>query len=396
VLLVCPQERDLAAIEVAGLSARYEVIPAGADLDTAFRFDAPAYLDDWEAVDVDGVVGTKDRSTLLAALLAERKGLPGLSLQALVACQHKPSSRALQCRVAPEATPAFATLDGADELPMQPPFFVKPVVGRLSQGAATINSAADLRRVPRTSAYQRAYADLARLVGLPPQAVHGLLAEELMSGAEVTLEGYSHGGRVTVIGVTDSVKYPGHSSFERFEYPTSLGPRRRAELGRLTEKLIPALGFDGGFFNIEFFVPATGPARIIEVNGRIASQFAPLVQELHGRSTYDALFALACGDDPAWSAEEPEGVAISYCVRVFEDSLVTAVPEPEDVLEILVRPGELLSEQGTNDVGSYRLAIFTEVGETRREAVDRCRARAAALRFELAPIEQAERVYALP
>jgi ATP-grasp domain len=396
VLLVCPGGRDLAAVEAAGLDARYEVIPAGTDLDTASRFDAAVYLDEWGDVDVDGVVGTKDRSILLAALLAERKRLPGPSPEALVACQHKPSSRALQRRVAPEATPAFATLHGGDELPMQPPFFVKPVVGRLSQGAATINSAADLRRVPWTSSYQRAYADLARLAGLPAHTVHGLLAEELMSGAEVTLEGYSHGGRVTVIGITDSVKYPGHASFERFEYPTRLGPRRRAELGRLTEKLIPALGFDGGFFNIEFFVPARGPSRIIEVNGRIASQFAPLVRELHGRSTYDALLALACGDDPAWSAGKPEGVAISYCVRVFEDSLVAAVPEPEDGLEILVRPGELLSEQGTNDVGSYRLAIFTEVGETRREAVERCRTRAAALRFELAPVEQAARAYALP
>ena len=51
---------------------------------------------------------------------------------------------------------------------------------------------------------------------------------------------------------------------------------------------------------MELFVPDGGPAKVIEVNGRLASQFAPLVQALHGRSTYDALFALACGDDPDW------------------------------------------------------------------------------------------------
>ena len=130
-------------------------------------------------------------------------------------------------------------------------------------------------------------------------------------------------------------------------------------------------------------MPDVGPSRIIEVNGRIASQFAPLVLALHGRSTYEALFALACGDDPAWSGDEPVGVAASYCFRVFEDALVASVPEPEEDVEILVRPGQLLSEQGTNDVGSYRLAIFMEVGESRQQVVERCRARAGALPFEL-------------
>ena len=55
-------------------------------------------------------------------------------------------------------------------------------------------------------------------------------------------------------------------------------------------------------------------------------------------------------------------------------------------LEILARPGLRLSEQGTNDPYSYRLAIFSEWGETREEAVERCRARAAELRFDLRPV----------
>ena len=148
---------------------------------------------------------------------------------------------------------------------------------------------------------------------------------------------------------------------------------------------MPALGFDDGFFNIEFFIPETGPAQIIEVNGRIASQFAPLVQRLHGRSTYDALFALACGEDPRWQTGLPDGVAVSYIIRVFEDAFVEEVPDPEEGLELLVRPGLFLSEQGLNDAQSYRLAILYGFGETREEAVERCRARAASLNFRLAP-----------
>jgi hypothetical protein len=186
--------------------------------------------------------------------------------------------------------------------------------------------------------------------------------------------------------VTDSIKYPGTLSFERFEYPTRLPEERQQELSDVAARVVPALGLDDAFFNMEFFVPESGPAQIIEVNGRIASQFAPLVAGLHGRSTYDALFALACGADPAWEAGRPDGVAVSYVLRVFEDALVDAVPEPEDDVELLVRPGLFLSSQGVNDAQSYRLAILYGFGETREEAVERCRARAAALTFRLAPV----------
>jgi hypothetical protein len=148
---------------------------------------------------------------------------------------------------------------------------------------------------------------------------------------------------------------------------------------------LPALGFDGGFFNVEFFIPESGPAQIIEVNGRIASQFAPLVQRLHGRSTYDALFELACGIDPKWETGVPDGVAISYVIRLFQDAFVEAVPDPREGVELLVRPGLFLSEQGLNDAQSYRLAILYGFGETREEARENCRARAAELNFRLAP-----------
>jgi hypothetical protein len=137
---------------------------------------------------------------------------------------------------------------------------------------------------------------------------------------------------------------------------------------------------------VEFFVTDDGPAQIIEVNGRIASQFAPLVVSLRGRSTYDALFELACGEDPRWETGLPEGVALSYVMRVFEDAHVEAVPDPEENLEVLVRPGLPLSAQGTNDAQSYRLAILYGSGETREDAVADAKERAAGLNFRLAPV----------
>jgi hypothetical protein len=379
-LLVCPQERDFALVRSAGLEQRYRVRSVGRDLDSG-EVDLAEVLEQASGLPADGAVGTKDRSALLAAVFAERRGLPGPTPQALFACQHKPTSRELQRRVVPEATPRFELLNGAPTL--RPPFFVKPVVGRLSQLARRIDDPDELAELPSLDPYLDAYARLAELAGLPTDGLHGFLAEELAEGDEVTLEGYVHVGAATVIGVTDSVKYPGTNSFERFEYPSRLHAERLEELGGIARRLMPALGFDGGFFNVEFFVPQQGQPTIIEVNGRIASQFAPLVQALHGRSTYDLLFAIACGADPGWDERAPDGVAVSYVLRTFEDAFVASAPDPEDGVEILAHAGRRLSEQGANDVRSFRLAIVYEAGATREEALDRARTRASRLRFRL-------------
>jgi hypothetical protein len=383
ILVLCPQERDRTAIRSAGLEERYRVRYEGIDLDTLEDFDPVAFLLGVEGLPADGVIGTKDQSALLAALVTERRGLPGPTPAALLACQHKPTSRARQREVAPEAVPEFAVLD--DGPPFETPFFVKPVVGRLSQNVYRIDDLEDLADLHEMDAYTTRYARIASLAGADSASVHGFLAEELLVGDEVTLEGYVSGGNVTTIGVTDSVKYPGTLSFERFEYPSRLSQECQEEMADVASRVLPALGFDGGFFNVEFFMPEEGRAQIIEVNGRIASQFAPLVQGLHGRSTYDALFELACGDDPHWKTGIPDGYAISYVLREFQDAFVEEVPEPQEALEILVRPGLFLSEQGLNDAQSYRLAILYGFGETRDEALRSCRARAQSLNFQLAP-----------
>jgi len=383
ILLICPQERDINAVAAARLEERFRVRYVGSDLDQLESFDPGAFLEECAGLPADGVVASKDRSALLAALLAERRGLPGPSPRALVACQHKPTSRALQALAVPGAVPRFAPLGGEPPFPF--PFFVKPVVGRLSQNALRVDEPGDLAGLHEIDSYTTRYAQIAELAGLDAGSAHGFLAEELLEGMEVTYEGYVHEGRVTAIGVTDSVKYPGTNSFERFEYPTVLSEERQAEIEEVAARVVSAHGFEEGFFNLELFVPDEGPARIIEVNGRIASQFAPLLQAVHGRSTYDALFQLACGEDPGWRTGHAEGIAVSYCLRVFEDAFVEAVPDPEEGLELLVRPGLYLSEQGVNDAQSYRLCILYGVGETREEAVRICRERARALSFRLAP-----------
>ena len=384
VVLICPSRRDVVAVRAAGLDRRYDVRFAGPDLDALTQLDAEALAAaiGEEVASADAVVATKDRSALLASVVAARAGLPGPSPSAVASTQHKPTARALQAEAVPAATPRWQVLDGRVP-PFGPPWFVKPVVGRLSQGARRVD---DPRHLDSggDDAYATAWGALARLGGVSLDA-RGAIAEELLDGAPVTVEGYVHGGRTTILGVTDSVMYPGTLSFERFEYPTRLAPERAAAAADVAARLPAAFGFDGGFFNVELFVPERGTPGVIELNGRIASQFAPLYAAVHGRSSYDALVALALGEDPKWRPERTTGAALSYVVRRFEDAWVEAVPAEADDVEILVGPGANLSAAAANDEESFRLAIVYASGATHEEAHERAKARAAQLRFRLSP-----------
>ena len=349
--------------------------------------DGRALVGELGALEADGIVSSKDRGALLAAVLAARAGPARPLAGAVAACQHKPTARALQERAVPEATPRWF-VPGGGEPPFGPPWFVKPAVGRLSMGAHRVDDEAELPAGGGADPYTDGWQSLAHLGGVDLDG-HGWIAEAVLTGTPLTVEGYVHRGTVTIVGVTDSVMYEGTLSFERFEYPSRLPAGRVAEVSELAARLPGAFAFDNGFFNAEFVVPDSGPAMLIELNGRIASQFAPLLRAVHGRSSYDALLALACGEDPRWAATPPDGVAVSYVLRRFEDAWVDAIPEPEDGVEILAHAGQNLSDAYANDPGSFRLAIVYEAGETREEAVARARARATALSFSLAPARPA-------
>ena len=201
------------------------------------------------------------------------------------------------------------------------------------------------------------------------------------------------GGRMTPIGVTDAVMHQNGISFLRFEYPSRLpeGPRRA--MAEVAARLMPALGFDRSLFNIEFFVRPDGRVTIVEVNGRMASQFAPLVQAVHGVSSYEIQLDLCTGRTPQLPPARDDLVTASFLLRAYEDAVVRAVPDPTTVLEryphahveVLVRPGHRLSEND-DDTVSHRLAVVALAARDRPALLARFAeaVRAAAVRARAA------------
>ncbi len=395
VLVVCAGQRDRLNLADERILDRYALRFAGQPIRPGFdprtfvdhmiRFGPPA----------DGILGSSDATGHLATILADAAGLPGPGRDAFMRCHDKLASRRIQAETVPEATPAFAAVELDDPDPRAPlpfPFFLKPISAHLSQLAYRVDDDAGY-----AAAVARAQVDIDAVTAhdraLEGREFRTLLAEELLEGALVTFEGWMAGGRMTPIGVTDAVMHPNGISFVRFEYPSRLpdGPQRA--MAAVAARLMPALGFDQSLFNIEFFVRPDGRVTIVEVNGRMASQFAPLVQAVHGVSSYELQLALCTGGTPRLPPARDDLVTASFLVRAYEDAVVRSVPDPTIVLEryphahveVLVRPGQRLSEND-DDVVSHRLAVVALAARDRPALLARFAEAVELLPFELAPL----------
>jgi biotin carboxylase len=406
IMIVRPNERDDLNLADLAIRSRFDLIASEGVSDGN---DPAAYVEavvgDPASAQVDGVFGSRDQTQHLAVRVAERLNLPGPSTLAFMRCHDKLEARRWQERTVPEATPRFAPLDPAgpgDGPPLPFPFFLKPTTGHLSQLAFTVRDTAEL-----SSALAQTRRELDGVTWFDRRLEEGafrmMLAEELLIGRQVTFEGYMREGSLTPVGVADSVMHENGISFLRFDYPTTQPPELQRRMAEIAERFMRAIEFDGSLFNMEFFVGPRGDLKIIEVNGRMASQFGPLVKAVHGLSTYEVQLDLAGGGSPELPPARDDIVAASFVLRTYEDAVVEDVPDPAGVLErfphaqveLLVRPGQRLSEND-DDVKSHRLALVALAAPTREALLDRYEAAKRLLRFDLRPLRSSEAVGAAP
>ena len=342
VLLLFMKEWDEAAL--ARLAPRYAYEFAGFDLQRPagmlrlpgfdpFRL-ARALVRRHRGRGIAGVLSNHEGyGALTAALLARELGLPGHDPAAVALAQHKYHCRAALARVLPEAVPPFELVPARPAPTYVPrmgyPCFVKPVKANFSILARRVDDATALRaHVLRpwperllfrllNGPYERACR---QLPGLTPTA-RRFLAEGLLPGRQINVDGYVHRGQPHILGVVDEVMYPGTQAFLRFDLPARLPAdvTRRAET--LAAEAARALGLSQGLFNVELtWDAASDRLAIIEVNPRMASQFADLYRAVCGVDLHSLACALACGDDPA---ELPRlapsaGAGASFVFRLFD------------------------------------------------------------------------------
>ena len=408
ILVLFAQEWDRLALRDPRLTDRYELLHSGFDL---FRFpenarlltfDARRYVDRMVRVarreGVAGVISPHEQfGTLIAAELAQRLGLPGPDPRSILRAQHKYYARVAMAAVIPDATPRFRVFPydisdpGALTLPL--PCFVKPVKAAFSVLARRIDSFEDLRRHLRFGWFERLVAErLIRpfddiLATYPELAIdaHHLVAEELIEGIQVNVDGYADRGQIRILGIVDELMYPGTIAFNRFEYPSSLPETVQSRVAVLARQAVQAVGFDHGLFNVEIcYDPRTDAAKVVEINPRVASQFVTLYRSVDGVSLYDLMLSLAVGEEPRYEPRpQAHAYAASFVFRRFHGWPVHPAPRADQLAQVAARHPDarlmLYFKRGAGLaremkwLGSHRFAVVNLSGADRAELYARYR-----------------------
>ncbi len=344
----------------------------------------------WTAV----VSNHEQFGALAAALLAERMGWPGTSVNAVLACQHKLHARQVLAEVCPEANCDFVPLNTAygEPIPdgLRYPAFVKPVKAAFSVLARTVHSREELQAHTRFGWWElwvirhlvEPFERIARTRLPQAGTAHKLMLEQPMPGAQYNLDGYVFDGQTHLLGVVDAMHYPGTQAFMRFDFPGLLDATLQARALEVARRFLAAVGFTHGLFNMEFFYDAaTDRIGVIEFNPRMASQFSDLYLRVLGIDLHAMALALARQVDPASlpRAQPTAGAAASFVYRSFmPDAQVVQPTAMQKAAFHDAFPGALLfcfpkdSKEIRRDfkwLGSYRYGIVhlaaTDAGQLR-------------------------------
>jgi hypothetical protein len=391
------------------------------DFDCPWNFDALAFIEDVVRSYRESLAGVTSSSdypgAAVAAAVAARRGLRGTPPGVLLTASNKLLARRRLAGVLPEANPTFALLD--PDLPperypdLDYPCFVKPVKGSFSVLAGRVDGREALARFlqrPAVSDFRRQYVRihdlLAAAYGVPGPSGGFFLAEGLLEGHQVTVEGVAAEGEVFTLGVVDSILDPATGSFVRFDYPSRLPGAVQDRLERTASEAARALGLENTLFNVELVHdPVRGRVGIIEVNVRLCGQFADLHEKVDGTNTYALALDVAAGRPPVFTRRAGAyPAAASVPLRVFRPARVERVPPPEEVRAVEAAfpgvrvwtecaQGEILEDfESLDDGHSARYGVINLGGRHAEDAASRAAAVIDALDFRLTPLPAPENV----
>jgi biotin carboxylase len=214
---------------------------------------------------------------------------------------------------------------------------------------------------------------------------HGFIAEGVLQGSQATVEGFVHRGKAESIGVVDSILHPVTRGFERFDYPSSLPEAVQRRMSEVACRVARQAGLDNTLFNVEmFYDPASDAVSIIEINPRMAGQFADLYDKVDGTHGYEIALSLAAGERPALKRGAGRfKVAASLPLRVYRPVRVVRAPaeadlraveglEPGAVVWIRCKAGQTLSDfESGQDGFSFRYAVVNAGADSREELTQR-------------------------
>jgi biotin carboxylase len=417
ILVLFPKDWDLYELSKPQYRSGYRFFFEGFDIHRfpenlrLLGFDATRWIDrlveKYHAIGIDGVVSNNEHfGALIAAVLADRLGLPGTQPRAVALAQHKFYAREVVSRVVPDASPRYTAFPynvrAPEAIGLPFPMYVKPVKATFSVLARDIADFAELRRHLSFNPLEtliikrlvQPFTQLTRRLADFHIDAHHMIGEEIMRGVQLNVDGIACYGRVELLGVVDCVMYPGTSAFRRFEYPSAIPDSLQARIEALTRRVIDAIGFDHGAFNVEFcYDPERDTLRVIEMNPRLASQLADLYTRVDGTSPYRLLLDLALGTAPKITRGAGRFArATSFVFRKFDGRALARSPsaaqvarfsveQPDAKLMLYLKRGAALARE-MKWLGSYRYAVLNMGGASSADLMARYRAACRQLAFD--------------
>ncbi len=334
---------------------------------------------------VDGIGGYWDFPTsCIVPILCSERGLPSAPLEAVLRCEHKYWSRVLQREVVPEHVPEFCAVDpfdpsAAESIPLNFPFWIKPVKSFNSYLGFYVGGPDDLEQAlahirAGIGSLAEPFDYVLSMIELPPEikpitGAHCIAEQIISGGRQCTVEGWGFRGEYEVYGVIDSIRYPGRSTFARYQYPSTLPAEVQERMAEISRRVMQHMGFEGSHFNIEYFwEPDTGRIWLLEINSRISQSHSELFAKVDGAANHAVLVDLALGRRPNLPHREgPFSCAAKFYERAFRDAVVRRVPDrarieeiearfPGAAVHVLVNPGTRLSDLIRQESYSYELA----------------------------------------
>lgn len=234
-----------------------------------------------------------------------------------------------------------------------------------------------------------------RVADVPATAA---IAEELLDGQQVTLEGFVHRGEVTVHGMFDIHREANGTTFAAYGYPSTLPEDVTTRMGDAASRLMQALDWDQGTFNVEFLHDsASDELRLLEVNPRISQEHSHLMRWVDDTTNLEIMVDLALGRQPQTPRHDGDhAAAAKFFLRAYADGVVTAMPDPEAIAVIeerfapcritpLLAQGDQLSQQPDQETYSYELAYVHLAGPSHDAIQERYEQVVDALGIELGP-----------
>jgi len=258
-------------------------------------------LEKCKEIKIDGVISMSDNAMATVAFVAQGMGLIGNNYEDSLIAISKYSARQAYYKHNVGSPRFVLAQEGVDLTGLKYPLIVKPTDGRSAVGVIKVEEENDLQNAVKR----------ARELSF----IKEVIIEEFIDGVEVSVDTISWNGKHYILAIKDKefAKTTEEFTLLAEHYPSQLSPEIQEKIKNETRKALDAINFKYGAAVTQFKVTDSGDVFSIEINPRMAGDFAYKKMELsYGYDYRKGAIDIALGQ-----FEEPVFIHNKYSGQYF-------------------------------------------------------------------------------